>query len=64
MESKTMAKRIFISGAAGFIGNHLCERFLTEGFDVIGVDNFRSGSIENIKAFFKKCRFEFYNLIY
>ena len=61
MEGKETYKTVLISGTAGFIGSHLCERFLTEGFDVIGVDNFRSGSIENIKHFSKNYRFEFYN---
>ncbi len=41
--------KILITGGAGFIGNHLCDRFLAEGHEVICVDNFLSGSSENIK---------------
>ncbi|MGC9079829.1 MAG: GDP-mannose 4,6-dehydratase, partial [Nanopusillaceae archaeon] len=44
-----MPKRILITGAAGFIGSHLCERLLNEGNEVICVDNFFTGSKDNIK---------------
>nr|WP_237698601.1 MULTISPECIES: GDP-mannose 4,6-dehydratase [unclassified Hydrogenobaculum] len=44
-----MRKRILITGGAGFIGSHLCERLLEEGNEVICVDNFFTGSKENIK---------------
>jgi len=40
--------RILITGAAGFLGSHLCERFLREGHQVIGMDNFITGSVENL----------------
>ena len=40
---------ILITGGAGFIGSHLCDRFINEGHDVICVDNFLSGSRDNIK---------------
>jgi len=40
--------RILITGAAGFLGSHLCERLLQEGHQVIGMDNFITGSIDNI----------------
>jgi dTDP-glucose 4,6-dehydratase len=40
--------RIFISGAAGFLGSHLCEQFLSMGHEVIGMDNFITGSPENL----------------
>jgi len=40
--------RILLSGAAGFIGSHLCDRLLAEGHDVVGLDNFVTGSKENI----------------
>ncbi|HNU59574.1 MAG TPA: SDR family oxidoreductase [Aquaticitalea sp.] len=43
-----MAKRILITGAAGFLGSHLCERFIKEGFEVIGMDNFITGDAKNI----------------
>jgi len=44
-----MSKRILITGGAGFIGSHLCERLLGEGNEVICVDNFFTGSKDNIK---------------
>ena len=40
--------RVLITGAAGFLGSHLAERFLTEGYEVLGVDNFITGSEHNI----------------
>ena len=41
-------QRVLITGAAGFLGSHLADRFLTEGYDVVGVDNFVTGSEQNI----------------
>lgn len=40
--------RILITGAAGFLGSHLCDRFIKEGFEVIGMDNFITGDVKNI----------------
>jgi dTDP-glucose 4,6-dehydratase len=40
--------RVLITGAAGFLGSHLCDRFLAEGHEVIGMDNFITGSPDNI----------------
>ena len=40
--------RILITGAAGFIGSHLCDRFLREGHQVVGMDNFITGKPENL----------------
>ena len=40
--------RVLITGAAGFLGSHLCDRFLRDGHEVIGVDNFVTGSTENV----------------
>jgi dTDP-glucose 4,6-dehydratase len=51
--------RILITGGAGFIGSHLCERFLAEGYDVICMDNFRTGSPDNIAHLFQNRRFMF-----
>ena len=45
-------KRVLITGAAGFLGSHLCERFLKEGYHVIGMDNLITGRIENIEHLF------------
>lgn len=54
-------KRILITGAAGFLGSHLCERFIKEGMDVIGMDNLITGDIKNIQHLFKLPNFEFYH---
>ncbi|MDR2708814.1 MAG: SDR family oxidoreductase [Elusimicrobiota bacterium] len=43
-----MKKSILITGAAGFIGSHLCDKFIGDGFNVIGIDNFYTGSLNNI----------------
>ncbi len=54
-------KRVLITGAAGFLGSHLCDRFLREGCYVIGMDNLITGRIENIEHLFKEERFHFVN---
>ncbi|RYH25183.1 SDR family oxidoreductase [archaeon] len=54
-------KRILITGAAGFLGSHLCDRFVKEGFHVIGMDNLITGDMANIEHLFKLENFEFYN---
>ena len=41
-------KRVLITGAAGFLGSHLCDRFIKEGFHVIGMDNLITGDLKNI----------------
>ena len=41
-------RRVLITGAAGFLGSHLCDRFIKEGFHVIGMDNFITGDKKNI----------------
>lgn len=51
--------RTLITGAAGFIGSHLCERFLLEGHEVIGVDNLITGSLPNLDLFRDHPRFRF-----
>jgi len=53
-------KRILITGAAGFLGSHLSDRFIKEGFNVIGMDNLITGSISNIEHLFPLKEFEFY----
>jgi dTDP-glucose 4,6-dehydratase len=55
------AKRVLISGAAGFLGSHLCDRFIKEGFHVIGMDNLITGDLRNIEHLFKLKEFEFYH---
>ena len=51
-------KRIIITGGAGFLGSHLCERLLKEGNHIICVDNFFTGSYENIKHLENNKNFE------
>lgn len=51
-------KRILVTGGAGFIGSHLCERLVNEGHDVICIDNFYSGSKENVWHLIGKPNFE------
>ncbi len=53
-------KRVLITGAAGFLGSHLCDRFIKEGFKVVGMDNLSTGKISNIEHLFKDKNFEFY----
>jgi dTDP-glucose 4,6-dehydratase len=50
--------RVVITGGAGFIGSHLCERFLQDGHEVICVDNFITGTYANIEAFLSSPRFQ------
>lgn len=54
-------KRILITGAAGFLGSHLCDRFINEGYHVIAMDNLVTGSLSNIEHLFPLESFEFYN---
>ena len=57
-----MAKqRVLITGGAGFLGSHLCDRFLKEGFHVIAMDNLITGDLRNIEHLFKNPDFEFYH---
>jgi dTDP-glucose 4,6-dehydratase len=58
---KENRKRILITGGAGFLGSHLCDRFIKEGFHVIAMDNLITGSIKNIEHLFKLENFEYYN---
>jgi dTDP-glucose 4,6-dehydratase len=52
-------KRILITGAAGFLGSHLCDRFIKEGFEVIGMDNFITGDKKNIEHLSNNPKFSF-----
>ncbi|HEX5172497.1 MAG TPA: UDP-glucuronic acid decarboxylase family protein [Cyclobacteriaceae bacterium] len=58
-----MAKkdRVLITGGAGFIGSHLCDRFLKEGYYVIAMDNLITGDLRNVEHLFKHSDFEFYH---
>ncbi len=56
-----MKKRILITGAAGFLGSHLCDRFLAEGYHVIGMDNLITGNLQNIEHLFPSPDFEFHH---
>jgi dTDP-glucose 4,6-dehydratase len=54
-------ERVLITGAAGFLGSHLCDRFIKEGYHVIGMDNLITGRLKNIEHLFKLEQFEFYH---
>jgi dTDP-glucose 4,6-dehydratase len=54
-------KRVLITGAAGFLGSHLCDRFIKEGYHVIGMDNLITGDLKNIEHLMKLKNFEFYH---
>jgi len=54
-------KRILITGAAGFLGSHLCDRFIAEDYEVIGMDNLITGDLQNIAHLFKLENFDFYH---
>lgn len=54
-------KRVLITGAAGFLGSHLCDRFIKEGFHVIGMDNLLTGNIKNIEHLFPLKEFEYFH---
>jgi dTDP-glucose 4,6-dehydratase len=54
-------QRVLITGAAGFLGSHLCDRFIHEGYDVVGMDNLVTGDLRNIEHLFKLKEFEFYH---
>lgn len=54
-------KTVLITGAAGFLGSHLCDRFIKEGYKVIGMDNLITGDLKNIEHLFPLEQFEFCN---
>ncbi len=56
-----MKKRILITGAAGFLGSHLCDRFIKEGFSVVAMDNLITGDLKNIEHLFPLEHFEFFH---
>ncbi|MCU0403110.1 MAG: GDP-mannose 4,6-dehydratase [Chitinophagaceae bacterium] len=54
-------KRVLITGAAGFLGSHLCDKFIGKGYHVIGMDNLITGDQKNIEHLFKLEHFEFHH---
>jgi dTDP-glucose 4,6-dehydratase len=54
-------KKVLITGAAGFLGSHLCDRFIKEGFHVIAMDNLITGDLKNIEHLFHLKQFEFHH---
>lgn len=54
-------KRVLVTGGAGFLGSHLCDKFITEGCYVIAMDNLITGNKRNIEHLFKQPNFEFYH---
>lgn len=54
-------KRVLITGAAGFLGSHLCDRFIKDGYHVVAMDNLITGDLSNIEHLFKLEQFEFYH---
>lgn len=56
-----MKKRVLITGAAGFLGSHLCNRFIKDGYHVTGMDNLITGDLKNIENLFPLEDFEFYH---
>jgi dTDP-glucose 4,6-dehydratase len=54
-------ERVLITGAAGFLGSHLCDRFIKEGFKVVAMDNLITGDLKNIEHLFPHENFEFYH---
>lgn len=57
----SIMKRVLITGGAGFLGSHLCDRFIKEGYHVIAMDNLITGDIRNIEHLFHLPNFEFYH---
>lgn len=54
-------KRVLITGAAGFLGSHLCDRFIKDGYHVLAMDNLITGRLKNIEHLFHLEKFEFHN---
>lgn len=54
-------KRVLVTGAAGFLGSHLCDKFIANGYEVIGMDNLITGSLRNIEHLFPLKEFQFFH---
>ncbi|GAB5400719.1 MAG: SDR family oxidoreductase [Aureisphaera sp.] len=61
METNLKNKRVLITGAAGFLGSHLCDKFIAQGCEVIGMDNLITGELKNIEHLFGSEKFSFYH---
>jgi len=61
MKNNALRKRILITGGAGFLGSHLCDRFIKEEYHVIAMDNLITGTLKNIEHLFHLPNFEFFN---
>src|SRR5262245_50179929 len=59
MRNYGLRKRVLVTGGAGFLGSHLCERLVGDGHDVLCVDNFFTGTRDNIGSLLTNPRFEF-----
>jgi len=57
----SILKKVLVTGAAGFLGSHLCDKFIAEGYYVIGMDNLITGNIKNLEHLFPNKNFEFYH---
>lgn len=55
----TTKQRVLITGAAGFLGSHLCDKFIKEGYEVIGMDNFITGDFDNLMHLNENANFSF-----
>ena len=53
--------RVLITGAAGFLGSHLCDRFIADGMEVLGMDNLITGNMDNLEHLMGHPKFIFYN---
>ncbi len=60
-ETSNQSKRVLITGAAGFLGSHLCDKFINKGYHVIGMDNLITGDLKNIEHLFPLENFQFYH---
>lgn len=54
-------KKVLITGSAGFLASHLCDRFLSEGFHVVGMDNLVTGAMQNMEHMMGHPKFDFYH---
>ena len=63
MNSNHATERVLITGAAGFLGSHLCDRFVKDGFQVIAMDNLITGDMRNIEHLLPLPNFSFVHLV-